>query len=82
MLDHIRIRKKKNSGRFYNPHSTDRDGRGPHQKPSYNVRRQRMREQLLPHGRSSSSSPNAAIFCSSFLSIFFSFCLQKVEESK
>jgi hypothetical protein len=41
-----------------------------------------MREQLLPHGRSSSSSPNAAIFCSSFLSIFFSFCLQKVEESK
>jgi hypothetical protein len=34
-----------------------------------------MREQLLPHGRSSSSSPNAAIFCSSFLSIFFSFFL-------
>jgi hypothetical protein len=78
MLDHIRIRKKKNSGRFYNPHSTDRDGRGPHQKPIYNVRRQRMREQLLlPHGRSSSSS-NAAIFGSSFLSIFLFFALRKL----
>jgi hypothetical protein len=37
-----------------------------------------MREQLLlPHGRSSSSS-NAAIFGSSFLSIFLFFALRKL----